>query len=55
MMPNETSTITIALVLLMWALGVLGFLATLIWSRAHPHTLKRWARRHSLQRPSRTR
>ncbi|GAA5180810.1 hypothetical protein GCM10023322_13960 [Rugosimonospora acidiphila] len=48
-MPNETSSITIALVLLMWALGVLAFLGTLIWSRAHPGELRRWAHRHSGQ------
>jgi hypothetical protein len=54
-MPNETSTITIALVLLMWSLAVLAFLATVVWSRAHPGRLEQWARRHSFRAPQKTR
>ncbi|WP_203921417.1 hypothetical protein [Rugosimonospora africana] len=52
-MPNETSSITIALVLLMWALGVLALLGTVVWSRAHPGRLAQWARRHSVRAPQR--
>ena len=51
-MPDESSAVTMALVLLMWALAVLAFLGLVIWSRAHPGALAAWTRRHSLQRAS---
>jgi hypothetical protein len=56
-MPNESSAITMALVIGLWSLGVLAFFGTLIWSRAHPGALVTWARRHSAQPdpPRRTR
>jgi hypothetical protein len=47
-MPNESSAITMALVLGLWSLGVLAFFGTLIWSRAHPRAMVAWARRHSV-------
>jgi hypothetical protein len=51
MMPNESGAVTMAVVLLMWSLAVLVFLGLVIWSRAHPKAVVRFARRHSFQRP----
>lgn len=33
-MPDESGAITMALVLTMWALALLGFLGALVWARS---------------------
>ena len=33
-MPDESGAITMALVLTMWALALLGFLGALVWTRS---------------------
>lgn len=40
-MPNESGAITMALVLTMWALALLGFLGALVWTRSRANSQPR--------------
>jgi hypothetical protein len=43
-MPDESGAITLALVLTLWCLALLGFLGTLVWLRSRPHSQAQPAR-----------
>ena len=43
-MPDESGAVTIALVLTMWCLAVLGFLGALVWTRSRAGGQPREAR-----------